>query len=343
MRGDDPIRPGRIVPIPEIEREGLGLPLAVQPGNGFGVQVETVARPRVFPVAERQADPGIGIPPDFAVRLGRLPRRGLQADDGILVGKEFRIARLRRVAVRRHGEEPVVGARPAPVEIDIVLPVVSGGHESVAAAVPLGSARHVNGSSGLQFLLQQVDPLLGGIEFPVDEPGVLVVVHVGLQGRQDILRISAGTGRRILHLDHVAAVAHQRGHLVPLFVGPEIGSTGRHPVPQVGVSQGDTLHGDGPPAGSVGVGRNRTPSFLRIFPVPQDDGHRRGHAAGQRPGTLDPRAEQVVRAVLAPECGFQQDDGPLRIRFGTGRCRGSQSLPARTDGRKGRPALLAGT
>ena len=245
---------------------------------------------------------------------------GFEVEDGSLVGVEHVAAGVEV----GDGEIAVVRARPAPVEMEVVVLVVAVAYEGVAAVVA-GTAI-IHWSVGVELGFQRIHP--GSFAALVLE-GAAGIAEIIVHGARHILAIGTTGTRTVHHVDAYTAVIQQFGHFSHLVVGAAAVEVVGHQVVVVGgfaeIGIQGAIIGIAIVAvvGHVGVA---AVTLCGPLPVAHDLSHGGSHTAGDGLVVACSGTELVVVGTLVPGGGEQGTDDHLAARGG--RFVGEQLLPS---------------
>ena len=203
------------------------------------------------------------------------------------------------VRVRVHQTEiSVTGARPAPVEVEIVVGVVAVADKRMPAASGLTAVAYRTTFG--QLVVEQADPLRIRVMLAVHVLHARVVVEIGLERVGYAYRRGFTVTEVIVHLCCFTTVFHQLGDCILLCFALAAGVGRQHVRPVEGRGRYRT-------DGVVRVVRRtvtryRLASRLRPVPVFHHLRHGRRHATRRCVGgrVTVKRGKQVVRLVLVP-------------------------------------------
>lgn len=274
---------------------------------------------------------GIAGDGNFGVGIAEV---GFEVEDGALVGVEHVAAGVEV----GDGEIAIVGARPAPVEMEVVVLVVAIAYEGVAAVVA-GTAV-INRSVGVELGFQRVHPR--SFAALVLE-GAAGIAEVFVHGFRHVFAIGAAGTRTVHHVDAYTAVIQQFGHFSYLVAGTAAVEVVGHQVVVVGGFAEIGIQGaiiSVPVLAVVGHVGVAAVTLGGPLPVAHDLSHGGSHTAGDGSVVARSGTELVVVRALVPCGGQQGSDDHLAARGG--RFVGEQLLPRLLHGGVGTGAGTGG-
>ena len=230
--------------------------------------------------------------------------RHAHPDDGSLLGVKLVCGRI------EVGEEEiaVVITTPSPVEMEVVVSIVTITHKSVSTRITLSIV--IDGTQTIQFRFNKEGPSIGGI-IGAFHPHTIGISEIGLQSTRYIGGVGAAAQRAVHHLHTDTAMEQQLSHGVHLhragvrrqLVGHHIVLIGR--VGKIGTQCSIVAITDNRIIGHIAVAA-RTRG--RILPIAHNLSHGGSHAPDismvVRASSIG-RTHIVVIAVLVPSRGQQ--------------------------------------